>query len=271
MKTIIVATDYSTESTNALDFAIAAAADRQFKLVVFNLQQISVHTLNARVSSDSVNQDMKVKENRLINLCKEINAKHQIETLPFFATGDFFEAMNMCLETTNGDVLILGMREKTLEQELVGNLTTAAIAKLKIPILAIPSEAKYKGIKNIVFACDVLKGVYVKVLDRIKTVAQKFDAHVTVFHVANTVEKMQQSETQFDKEKEGLTGVSYFYKSVLSDRIIDAISEEVKNSNADILIMIPQKYGFWGSMVHTSKTRIMALANHIPLLTIPVK
>lgn len=271
MKTIIVATDFSPESTNALNYAIAAAADRTFRLVVFNLQQISVHALNARVSSDLVSKDMKVKENRLTQLCESISEQHNIEAIPYFATGDFFEAMEPCIEVNEANLLILGMRRKTLEQELVGNLTTAAIARLHIPVLAIPSEAKYIGIKNIVFACDVLKGVYVKVLENIKTVAQRFNAHVEVFHVANTVEKIQQGELKFANEQKGLDGISYYYKSVLSDQIIEAIAEEVKSNKADLLIMIPQKYGFWASMVHTSKTRIMALSNHIPLLSIPIK
>lgn len=63
--------------------------------------------------------------------------------------------------------------------------------------------------------------------------------------------------------------VKYIYKNVRSNAVIDEIKKEIKNFEADILVMAPQKYGFWDSLVHKSKTRIMAAGLDIPLLSIP--
>jgi hypothetical protein len=34
--------------------------------------------------------------------------------------------------------------------------------------------------------------------------------------------------------------------------------------------MMPNKYGFWGSLIHRSKTRIMASGSEIPLMSLPL-
>ncbi len=68
----------------------------------------------------------------------------------------------------------------------------------------------------------------------------------------------------------GLAGISHYYKNVLSDNVITAIKDEIDNTQADLLVMVPHKYGFWESVIHRSKTSIMASGNNIPLLSIPV-
>jgi len=52
--------------------------------------------------------------------------------------------------------------------------------------------------------------------------------------------------------------------------VLKVIEEEVIHMNADLLIMVPQKYGFLESIIHRSKTRVMASNNNVPLLSIPI-
>ena len=69
---------------------------------------------------------------------------------------------------------------------------------------------------------------------------------------------------------DGLQGTNYYYKNVASNVIIEAIQDEITQINADLLIMVPHKYGFWDSLVHISKTRKMASRSEIPLLSLPL-
>jgi hypothetical protein len=75
--------------------------------------------------------------------------------------------------------------------------------------------------------------------------------------------------TALNRIDDGLEGIDYYYKNVQSDSIIEGIANEVKSVAADLLIMVPEQHGFWGSMVHRSKTRIMASGLNIPLFSIP--
>ena len=55
MKKVIVATNFSEEAENATIYAAQAAAALNLELVLFNLHNVSIHALNARTSSNSMN------------------------------------------------------------------------------------------------------------------------------------------------------------------------------------------------------------------------
>lgn len=65
-----------------------------------------------------------------------------------------------------------------------------------------------------------------------------------------------------------LEEVSYYYKNVQSEAVIDEIRNEMLEYKPDVLIMVPYEYGFWSSLIHKSKTRIMSSGLDIPLLSI---
>ena len=170
-------------------------------------------------------------------------------------------------------LVVLGMHTKTLEQDLWGNTTTKAIKKLKLPVLAVPLGAKFEGVRKVLFACDVLTGVSEKVLLNIKELALSLNAEVEVFNVNRALEELKKEDTELsatDTIDDGLEGITYYYKQVKSNAVIKEIEKEIAVFGADMLIMVPKKYGFWASLVHTSKTRIMASGLQIPLLSIPI-
>lgn len=272
MKKIIVATDFSAEAENALNYAIAAAVDHNFELILFNLHNISVHALNARTSSTSLDELLESAKKDFEHKGVAIERKYNIKVTVHLASGQFQEELERCFEMCHADIVMMGMANKSLEQELLGNTTTTIIHALKLPVLAIPLSAKYEGIRNILFACDVQKGVHQQVLEKVKMMAKDFSAKLELFYVNDSVARLESnaSANNLRTIEKGLEGITYLYKNITSDELITAIEEELEATNADLLIMVPYKYGFWGSLVHISKTNVMASGGKVPLLSIPI-
>lgn len=273
MKKIVIATDYSAEAENAMRYAAEVAADRGYLLIVFSLQNVSIHALNARLSGEAVNDYLKVQSERLDEVVTSLKQTYGAQAISHFATGDFYVELERCVNLHQADLVVIGMAQRSIEQDLLGNTTTAALARFSFPILAVPLTARYKGFKTVIFACDLVRGVQKKILDEVKFLAQDFGASVEVFHVGREIERLNQEKLLNDSLNEielSLSGINYLYKQVNSTEIIEAIKDEVESLNADLLIMVPYKYGFWGSIVHRSKTRMMASGNSIPLLSIPL-
>jgi hypothetical protein len=90
MKKIIVATDYSLEAENAMQYAAGAAATMGYELILFSLQNASIHVLNARLPADSLHAHITAKKEYLKEKAKAVHQKFGIEVLPYFATGVFF-------------------------------------------------------------------------------------------------------------------------------------------------------------------------------------
>ncbi|WP_113662006.1 universal stress protein [Pedobacter nanyangensis] len=269
MKTIIVATDFSSEADHAMTYAAAAAAERGYKLVLYNLYNTSIHAMNARVSGSEMDKILTWRRDKLKEIADLISGIYHIKTDIHFASGDFYEELVGCIHLHRADLLVMGMPEKSLEQDLLGNTTTQVIDRLKFPTLSVPLQAQYKGIKHILFACDIARGVHAKILDDVKALAKDFGAKVEVFHVRQKAEDLANHE-ELALVDTSLAQVDHFYKQVQSSKIIKAIEDEIKASETDLLVMVPYRHGFWDSLLRKSKTRVMASGNSVPLLSLPL-
>lgn len=274
MKTLIVATDFSKEAENAVEYTGAAAKELNARVVLFNSFTIPVHTANSLLSVNSIEeiarQNDLLLEERAEKLASDYGIEAECESGLLLEVSDELEDL---IKKHNADLVIMGMAAHTLAQDIFGNTTSAAIQKLKFPVLAVPDGVTYNGVNRILFACEVFRGVHKKVLDQIKELAALLKAEVEIFHVRNKVSGLAEDRDESsatENIKEGLEGVPNYYKYVDSEAVIEEIEKEIDRLQADLLIMIPYKYGFWNSLIHRSKTRIMASGTKIPLLSIPL-
>jgi hypothetical protein len=104
-------------------------------------------------------------------------------------------------------------------------------------------------------------------------IAAYFKALVQVCHI-----EKKGNSTAVNKEEAAnnaaiverlLNEVNYSYKDVAANDVIKGIETEAKDFNADLLVMVPHKYGFWEGILHKSKTSRMTHRTHIPLLALP--
>ncbi|WP_379861938.1 universal stress protein [Mariniflexile ostreae] len=264
MNTIIVASDFSQEAKNATEYAIGIAKKTGAKLVVFNLYIVSVHAVHARLPYKSILQSIDAAKTKVENRVQKLSETHGIDITADFAMGNFFNQLKRAIKEHHAEMVVMGMHVKTLDGDLLGSTTSEAIHKIKIPILAVPLKAKFKGVTKILFACDLNRGVNDAILNRIKQTTRKFNSELNVFHVNDKVSSLE-SNTEL---LEPLEEVSYFYKSVQSEAVIEEIKKELLAYQPDILIMVPFEYGFWSSLIHKSKTRMMSSGLDMPLLSI---
>lgn len=273
MNRIIVATDYSAAGQNAMLYAAEAAATHNMELVLFHLHNISIHALNARLSVESMDSIFEKAKDNFEDSAYALSQTFGIKVIRHFASGDIYTELSLCAETWQADMLVMGMSDKSLEQQLMGNTTTKVIHRLKIPVLAVPENLHYSPIKNILYACDFDKDISEAFPEKLRDFASIFGAKIEIFTVESVLKKLQTDNAVTERKlsmDNGLAGISHFYKNILSDNVIAAIKDEIDNMQADLLVMVPHKYGFWESVIHRSKTSIMASGNNIPLLSIPV-
>lgn len=271
MKTIIVCTDFSPEAENATHYAASIAKENQYKMVLFNLQSISIHALNAQASADFFYEQTLKNQKKLSDKANEINAIYSIETEYHLASGNFIEELNNCIRIINCDFIIMGMAEKTLEQRLLGNTVTKAIHRIRKPILIVPGHIEYTGVRKILFAYDTHKCMSWSAMNDIYYFINEFSSEIEVFNVSESLEDFTEAIEDIDLNSGyDMDDIKYTFKMIQSMEVIKAIEEEVKLTNADLLTMIPYRYNFVESLFHRSKTAIMAYKNKVPLLSIPL-
>lgn len=271
--TIIVATDFSEVAENAVEYAAAIAKHTNSRLILFNSFVIPIHAANTLLPASSIQKLLTDNEIRLIESALALSLDYDIEVGHESTMAFVEDELKALLLKYEASLVVLGMNTKSLEQDLWGNTTTSAIKKLKFPVLAVPLGAKFEGTRKVLFACDVLSGISEKVLAQVKELAVSLTAEVEVFNVNEALEELKAEgadRLSTNAIDDGLEGISYYYKNVKSNAVIAEIEKEIEIFGADMLVMVPKKYGFWASLVHRSKTRMMASGLHIPLLSIPI-
>ncbi len=271
MKPLIVATDFSKEAENSLVYACELAKEIKVKVVLFNSFSLPVSASNALLSAAAFQELLDHNRNLLEAKAKSLALTYGIEIVVETGFMDFARELEALIEKHDAGVLIMGMASKSVEQDLFGNSTTSMIMKLKYPVLAIPYSTKYQGIKKILFAYDEVENS--GLLENIRQLALALGAEVEIFHVAKMIAQLNSDNNGLETVsaiEEALKDVPHYYKYVESDSVVRVIEEEIVKVQADLLIMVPQKYGFLESLIHRSKTRVMASNNNVPLLSIPL-
>lgn len=268
--TIIAATNFTDIATNAVNYAAKLAEVTGSKLLLFHAFSLSIHSANARISSDGLDQELNRSLWKLKTLATELSNLFSIEVEVHCAYSPLEEELEKLVDNLQIELVVMGMAEKSIEQELMGNSTTSVIKNISIPVLAVPGTVRFSNIKKILFALDNTSLSTVERFRWFTKIVLTLKSEIEFFSVDKKVAKLllQQKEAE-SKIDPNLTDIKHLYKKIKSSDVVNEIQLEIKNYKADLLVMVPQKYGFWDSILHISKTRAMAAGLEIPLLSLP--
>lgn len=270
--TIIAAVSFSDLSLNAAVYALEIARSTGANLLLYHSFNLPVHSANSTLSGEGLQRQIDKASSRLEELATILSSSHGISTSSFCCYSFLEDQLPSLIKETDAALVVMGMPEKSLEQDLLGNPTTLAIKSVTVPVLAVPIEARFEGVKKILFACDTFRPLSLKKIAWLREAVEMMELELEVFSVDKTIDNLKsQNSSMLAKNilEEEFQKVKYLYKSVKSNAVISEIEKEIKRYEADILVMMPEQYGFWDSLVHRSKTRLMASGLQIPLLSIP--
>lgn len=280
MKKILVPTDFSNNATKAVNYAIAIAEKADAEIILLNAFMAVDTTFSARrgVFDEYNNSIAADNREQLKELKESIEKNTSVKITTKFYEGGIRDSILKCAVDENVNLIVMGTRgASAIERMLWGSTTAGVIGTTTIPVLAVPKEAAWKGMKNILFATRHFE-VDDKILMPILKLAQIEAAQVHVAVFTDTDDKnfggylehgrllnayQQTLPTRYKDVKfktEHLQGKDFE----------DTIEQYIKGYNIDMLAMTTHKRSFWDSMFNRSMTKSMAYHIQLPLLAIPV-
>lgn len=272
MKTILVPTDYSQAANNALNYAIELAKQDKAKIILFHAYHVPMPT--GEVPVMLVHPDELEKENldRIKKLEKEIAKKiaDEIKVEHIVRAGFIPDEIVSLVKEKNISLIVMGVKgESKLSRVLMGSNTVAVMKKTQIPVLAIPSDCKFKKPAKIVLAYDFNAPLSKEILKKLKNFILLFKSKLLVLDVVK-----QEEVPVYDNAVAGLKLENslrdiehslYFPEGV---DVVEEINSFVEAYKADWLVMIPHKHKLLSSLFHQSNTKKMTFHTRIPLLSL---
>ncbi len=271
MPKIIVTTDFSGSSYNALKYACSFNKVGDYtEVLLLNVFSIPGAYSAEGVSLVAVNESMATNESRLkeeISWMEEMHPNCKITYKE--VTGDFVESLQQQIIEEHASLVVLGAPNGYGDVWLWDTDILNAVTHLPVPVLTVPPAADFKNIGHIAFAC-ILENVNSGTpLDIIKQLAKQTGAKlhiVTVVLPGGNDKAANEGEALLHDMLEGFE--TEYYK-IYDTHVVAAIGDFVNRNHIDLLFVQPRKHGIWHNLFHKSYAKELAKLNLIPVMALP--
>jgi len=273
MHTIIVPTDFSDTSKNAARFAVQVAAQvSDAQILLYNVFRRVIPGSDGSPLADEPNARKTIVLAALENMKADLLAL-ATTTITCIAEEDssFLDSLERLVRYQKADIIIMGITGSTkLEQIFMGSNALNMIDRNVCPVMVVPPDASFKGVKNVLFATDmqdVEKSIPIKPL---QTVLNLFRPTVHVVNVDSDhyVEVTQEYKSERAKLEEMLKDYKREFYFIRMFDFIEAINQFTHDKNIDVIITVPHKNSFLSSLFKTSHTKKLAYHSSVPLVAI---
>lgn len=270
MKNILLPTDFSSNSRNALKYALQFFGSGNHFILLNTWQApytppevlISVEDILMKTSKEGLEKEL--------NTAKTLQGadKNTFETISQF--GNLVDILNAVAREKKVDVVVMGTQGASgIRETLLGSNSASAAKSINCPLLMVPAKSDYKKLQQIVFAADYKHIEKQETLQMLVNIANTDNAEITILNILD-----KGKITDVNQGYEGLkidhlfTGVKHAYSFIENDDKAAGIDEYLHTNNPDLLVMLERKTGFFKSIFHRSITKQMAFHTHIPMLVL---
>lgn len=271
---LLVPTDFSKLSKIAVKYALGLCQEFEHEMVLLHVISTSTPAM-ARLNSKKLEEAIKVSSEREMNallksIKKEISHDIKVHSKIIYHSSLVKGVESYALKN-NIDLICIGTKGATgLKKILIGSNAAGIISNSKLPVLTIPEFARYNGVENIVFSCD-LENIKEE-LNRLVPFAKLMNACIHILHVNTKSGNI--NPDLLDRENELKTFCSYDKiktKILDNDSIIDGLNEYVTSLDADMIAMFTRSASLFEKLFDKSITQEAAFQAKTPLLTFQKK
>jgi nucleotide-binding universal stress UspA family protein len=271
MINILVPTDFSALSKVAFKYAIKIANEVNGTITLLHFVSSVEPVTNAmrhRVKpvEDEVMADAHDKLQKLIrSMVRSIQFSEEIRSTVIKSSDTFPDVVNKEAKKHRTGLIVMGTHGASgIKKLVVGSNTNGVIGSSKVPVLAIPEHAEFKGFRNIIYASDLKN--FSKELATISPYVKKFDSTLHIVHVV----KSGKDVPALEEKVEGLAAKSGHKDAIVmifADGSVDeGIEQYIGLAKADLLAMFTHRLTFYEKLMDSSVTRRMAFHSKVPLL-----
>ncbi len=278
MTTILLPTDFSANSINAINFAVSTFKNKKCRFILLHFHMaasVIADDLMTMGSSASIYQTLietsKASLSKVIETLKTNDNNHLHEFIPIVDYDNFVDAVNQTCKSYYASLIIMSTNGATgLESVIFGSNTVHLMERSNHPILAIPNKFKLVELNRWAFGVDFQMTVSKDDVKPLLELAHMTDALIDIIYVNNSDEALS-SDQMVNKETliHHFESVNHDFVVLYDENILKAISEYSDVHHCDAMALVNKKHNFLYRLLH--KDNIKTFGRHIvkPILVMP--
>ncbi|AXG70782.1 universal stress protein UspE [Kordia sp. SMS9] len=256
MKNILLPTDFSQNSWNAIEYAL-----RFLESAMCNFYVLHVN--------EKAENDTKAKFDELhkrIAITFPTQQNHHFFTI--IHTNSFVESVREEVDEKKIDMIIMGAKGLTSKQShVIGNYAENVITRVKCKLLIIPENATYKVFDEVAFPTDFSLASDIQTLAPIATILDKKNTSLRVLHINKVTNHLNQHQ-QANKAllEDFLDGRKYSFHFLSNDHIETAVENFTERKDIDLMIMAAKNLNYFKQILFHSNVDHISYHRNIPFL-----
>lgn len=279
MKNILLPTDFSENSWNAIKYTMQLFKNETCKFYLLNTYTPAIyHVEYVLVQPAQFGMYDAVRENALRDLDefktrieKEFNNPiHTIETIAVFNT--LIPEIKEQVEKKNIDYIVMGTKGATGAKEILfGSNTVHVFKNIKCPVMAIPSNFTFEKPHEVLFPTDYEISYKPHHLKPIIDIISLHSTRLNILHVSYGYDLSEQQEVNKKILENYFKKVAHLFHDVSNQTVEEGITNFQLKARINLLVMINNKHSFFENLFFKSTINQIGFHLNVPLLVIPSK
>ena len=275
IKSILIPTDFSDLSTNALQVAVKMAQRHEAKLLIVHV----VHTYymidrggKQVIGSETVQENINNAKIKLDELQISLHEEFSITIETKISTESLLDTINDLVAIEQVDLVVMGTSgRQNIKQLILGSNSYNILLNANCSVLLIPESFKKTSFKKILFPVRVNHELDQKA-DLSILLANKNNGGINLLGVGH-LDKMEEVKKDYIAMKRNLKLKSAEYESEfqLSHDNAEVIIQAAIDKESDIIILADEDEDSWKSFMADNFFKKMINGTNIPLLIVKSK
>ena len=273
MKKILLPTDFSKNSINAIEYASQLFKEvpcRFYLLNVFKIpylvnEELMEHNVAELAALGEEMYDSSIKEMETLIERLPTNEKHNFETISDYNL--FNLAVHKVVEEKNVELIIMGTKGATGAKEIfMGSNTGDVVMRSSCNVIAVPENHSFKSPKEIVFPTDFKVDYNFEDLAPLINLSEMYNSSIRIVHFSEESDLDQVQEENKKKLSTFLDHIDHEFYTLSSSDFEDGLNCFTQSrANIDMIVILVRHYGFFQRLFFKPKVRSLSFHTNIPL------
>ncbi len=274
MKTILLPTDFSKNSINAIDYAVALFKDIECSFYLLNVQKASAFISDDMMvvsSSATIYKTLiDAAKKSISNIISDIEKKHHNKKHQFHSVVDydnFIDAINQVSKAYDVDLIVMGTKGASgLEKIIFGSNTVRVIQRCNMPVLAVPDGCKFKGINKIAFATTNLKLFNKSEFKPLKEILALENSKLDILHLADQDHLAYNASDNMGFFNADFKNAKHEFIDTSTSEMYNTVHKYITDNHIKILAMMNKKHSFLERLFTRHNVETFAFNIDVPFL-----
>ena len=265
MQTIVAGTDFSKSSVNACKYAAMLADTYNFRLVLFNLNDVSWIHANSGLFLLDMYRTKKEHEHKAKKQLEDLKASfHTLDISTFVGAGSFKKEIKNFTRHHQVKLVVMGLAEKNrFYKSAYGSHGVDIAGKLDAPVVIVPEQFKKHTLNHVVLAVDSSEKLHLSSLKELELLIKIIKPKVDIIHCRAKEEIFKPV-----KETVKLNNVNYKIEEIPAKNLEKGISTFNTKQNIDMVVIISRRHSVFYNFFAETNTHNIAINTKVPVMAI---